>query len=228
MHPASLPVEVLGAFNTARLCPAAATEPFVQAVYARHSGTEGYTDLLHGALDFHAGSLTEQTSLYLQVNWNGRSGGRLYLSQTLDPADGMEVEEGLSDAESLSLRPKEVGDLYLLVVYDGEVEAVKLGAAALSEGVEVDLNLGESFDVATPVSDNFLSQFEFAVELPKDIKVTMKGKNDGTVEALLGVELSKEKEDDTAFDTVRDALDYAKQKDGKLDCATCWRAGGRA
>lgn len=140
----------------------------------------------------------------------------------------MEVEEGLSDAESLSLRPKEVGDLYLLVVYDGEVEAVKLGAAALSEGVEVDLNLGESFDVATPVSDNFLSQFEFAVELPKDIKVTMKGKNDGTVEALLGVELSKEKEDDTAFDTVRDALDYAKQKDGKLDCATCWRAGGRA
>lgn len=127
------------------------------------------------------------------------------------------MEEGLSDAESLSLRPKEVGDLYLLVVYDGEVEAVKLGAAALSEGVEVDLNLGESFDVATPVSDNFLSQFEFAVELPKDIKVTMKGKNDGTVEALLGVELSKEKEDDTAFDTVRDALDYAKQKDGKLD-----------
>ena len=219
MFDVSLPVEVLSTFNTIQFYPAsgtyAVTKPFVQAVYARHDDGD-YTDLLHSQLKFYAGSLTEETALYVQMNWNGHTPGKLYLSQTLDPADGVAVEEGFSDAGYLGLRLKAGQGLYLLMEYEGKVEAVAVGAAILSEDTSMKLNLGKSFGVEKP-QDNFLFEFSFDVDLPLDTSMSLTVKNDGTVKALFGLELDKDSDEDAVFDTMQDYFEYEHQKENGLD-----------
>ena len=221
MFDVSLPLEVLSTFNTIEFYPKTGTypttKPFVQAVYARHSSEDDYADLLHGSLKFYAGSLTEQTDLYVQVNWNGQS-GKLYLSQTLDPADGWEIQEGFTEGGNISFRLKADKKLYLLMEYGGKVEAVQLGAALLAEQANLDLALGDTFEAEAPDSGGqFLSEFSFGVDLPADIPISLTVKQDGTVEALLGVKVDEEKEEDISFDTIKDALEYSHQTKKGLD-----------
>lgn len=221
MFDVSLPLEVLSTFNTIEFYPRTGayptTKPFVQAVYARHSPEDDYADLLHNSLKFYAGSLTEQTDLYVQVNWNGQS-GKLYLSQTLDPADGWEIQEGFTEGGNISFRLKADKKLYLLMEYGGQVEAVQLGAALLAEQANLDLVLGDTFDATAPSSGGqFLSEFSFGVDLPKDVSISLKVERDGTVQALLGVKVDEEKEEDIAFDTIKDALEYSHQTKEGLD-----------
>lgn len=224
MFDVSLPVEVLSTFNTIEFYPKTGayptTKPFVQAVYARHDAEDDYTDLLHGSLNFYAGSVNEQTELYVQVNWNGQS-GKLYLSQTLDPADGWEIQDGFTEQGNISLRLKSGKGLYLLMEYSGKVEAVQLGAVLLTEDTDLDLVLGESFDASAPSSGGqFLSEFEFKVDFPKDISLSLTVKRDGTVQALLGFKPVKESDEDAAylaFDTIKDAFEYQDKKENGLD-----------
>lgn len=221
MFDVSLPLEVLSTFNTIEFYPETGayptTKPFVQAVYARHSPEDDYADLLHNSLKFYAGSLTEQTDLYVQVYWNGQS-GKLYLSQTLDPADGWEIQEGFTEGGNISFRLKADKKPYLLMEYGGQVEAVQLGAALLAEQANLDLVLGDTFDATAPSSGGqFLSEFSFGVDLPKDVSISLKVERDGTVQALLGVKVDEEKEEDIAFDTIKDALEYSHQTKEGLD-----------
>ena len=208
-HSAHIPLYVLGVYNHIDLYPETYKEPFVQAVYASQNGGQTYYDLLGTGMVFHAGSLTQQTSFYLDVNWCGEREGKLYLSQTLDPKDGFEVHEGLNDPFALSLYLKSGSGLYLLMVTgDGEIFSKGLSANILSESAALDLELGDAIDIPQPDND-FLSKFKFSLSLPKDMKIKMSVESDGTVLATVGVELAEEKDVSTAVKTIKDALYYA-------------------
>ena len=218
MHDVSLPVEVLSTFNTIQFHPKTglypATKPFVQAIYGQTVGEE-YTDLLHQTLTLYAGSLTEKVRLYIDVNWvNQESDGTLYLSQTLDPADGVKVQEGFNDPTNISIKLKADKPLYLLMVCDDDNNTVlsqQLSVSILTEDTNFLLDLGADFDVPSP-DEQLLSQFDFDVKLPKDISITMSVENDGTVSALLGVQLAKDQDIDEVFGSMRDQMEYEKYR----------------
>lgn len=228
MYDVSLPVEVLSTFNTIQFHPKTglypATKPFVQAIYGQTVGEE-YTDLLHQTLTLYAGSLTEKVRLYIDVNWvNQESDGTLYLSQTLDPEDGVKVQEGFNDPTNISIKLKADKPLYLLMVCDDDNNTVlsqQLSVSILTENKKFDMDLGDGVE-PTRVSasqNEFLSEFSFDVDLPKDVSITLSVENDGSVKALLGVKLAKESDDDSVFETIQDALEYAYQKENPLDIA---------
>ena len=102
--------------------------------------------------------------------------------------------------------------------YGGKVDAVQLGAVLLAEQANLDLVLGDTFEAEAPSSSGqFLSEFSFGVDLPEDVAISLKVKRDGTVQALLGVKVEEEKEEDIAFDTIKDALEYSHQTKEGLD-----------
>lgn len=205
----SLPGYVQGGFNQVVLHAASENLPFVQAAYGSQNGGKSYSDLIKGRMSFYAGSLTEKTAFYFDVNWAGHREGNLYLSQTTDPEDGFAVQEGLNDPFALSLHLKSGGGLYLLMVTDENVVfAQKLAANILSESIDLDLDFGQTPEIPAP-NDNFLSNFEFGLSLPKDAKVKMSIEPDGTVLASLGVEVSEGKDVKTTVETIKDALYYA-------------------
>ena len=205
----SLPGYVQGGFNQVVLHAASENLPFVQAAYGSQNGGKSYSDLIKGRMSFYAGSLTEKTAFYFDVNWAGHREGNLYLSQTTDPEDGFAVQEGLNDPFALSLHLKSGGGLYLLMVTDENVVfAQKLAANILSESIDLDLDFGQTPEIPAP-NDNFLSNFEFGLSLPKDAKVKMSIEPDGTVLASLGVKISEGKDVKTTVETIKDALYYA-------------------
>ena len=234
MYDVSLPVEVLSTFNTIQFHPKtglyAATKPFVQAIYGQTVGEE-YTDLLHQTLTLYAGSLTEKVRLYIDVNWvNQESDGTLYLSQTLDPEDGVKVREGFNDPTNISIKLKADKPLYLLMVCDDDNNTVlsqQLSVSILTADTNFLLDLGADFDVPSP-DEQLLSQFDFDVKLPKDISITMSVENDGTVSALLGVQLAKDQDIDEVFGSMRDQMEYEKYRGGRrrFSGSAQERAGG--
>ena len=219
MYDVSLPVEVLSTFNTIQFHPRkglyAAAKPFVQAIYGQTVGEE-YTDLLHQTLTLYAGSLTEKVRLYIDVNWvNQDFQGALYLSQTLDPEDGVKVHEGFNDPTNISIKLKADKPLYLLMVCDdgnNTVLSQQLSVSILTADTNFLLDLGADFDVPSP-DEQLLRQFDFGVKLIKEIPITLSVKNDGTVSALLGVQLAKDQDIDEVFGSMKDEMEYGKYRE---------------
>ena len=52
-------------------------------------------------MSFQAASVEEETRFYIDVNWNSAAEGEIYLSQTLDPADGILLTEGFNAAQAI-------------------------------------------------------------------------------------------------------------------------------
>lgn len=210
-HNVTLPGYLLCAYNEVTLYATGNSTPFVQTAYGSQNGGRSYCNLLSGGMTFYAGSLTEKTAFYIDVNWGSSGGGKVYLSQTLTPGDGVELSEGYNDAQNVSLQLKSSGRLYLLMVTgDGKIFSQSLAANILSASTSEDLNLGLGDTVDIPQPDNdFLSKFKFGVSLPNDIKVKMTVEPDGTVLAALGVELSEAKDVKTTVETIKDALYHA-------------------
>jgi len=210
MFPLSLPSAVLSTHNVIAFYPqygaSAYKKPFIQAAYGRHSDGTEYCDLLNGGMQFYAGSLTEKTSLYLNVNWNGYETGKIYLSQTLEPTDGIEVQTGLSDLGNISSLLKSSKPLYLLLVFGGQVNAFLLKATVQSEEQGFKFNTGDSWTLPQP-SDNFFSKFELGIDLPDSSKLKLSVESDGTVKGTIGVKVSEEEEESgKVFDALKEAL----------------------
>ena len=209
-HSVSLPLYVLGSYNNIALYPESHTQPFAQAVYGSQNGGTSYNDLLSGGMSFSAGSLDEQTAFYIDVNWGNRSPGKIYLSQTLNPADGFEVTEGLNDAQNISMHLDSGSRLYLLMqTADGEVFTKALAATITEEDVELDVDFGNSVDIDVPSDDAFLSKFKLGFKLPKNLNVSLSVENDGTVLGTIGIKIAEKKDVGPAVKTIKDALYYA-------------------
>ena len=97
-HDAYLPASVLGNYSSIMLYPDTYSAPFVQAAYGSRDGGATYCDPLNSGMSFHAGSLTENTGFYIDVNWGNHGAGKIFLSQTLTPEDAVELRQGLNDA----------------------------------------------------------------------------------------------------------------------------------
>ena len=208
-HDAYLPASVLGNYSSIMLYPDTYSAPFVQAAYGSRDGGATYCDLLNSGMSFHAGSLTEKTGFYIDVNWGDHGAGKIYLSQTLTPEDGVELRQGLNDAENVSLHLKSSGGLYLVMVAaDGLVSSQSLRATILSEDTDFSIDFGDSIDIPEP-DDNFLSKFKMKFDLPDNVKASLSIEPDGTVVAALGVKISEEKHVATAVKTIKDALYHA-------------------
>ena len=206
-----LPFYILNAYNSISLhSNTNNSSPFVQAAYGSQDGGASYCDLLHSGMNFCAGSLTEKTSFYIDVNWGNHGTGEIYLSQTHAPGDGVELRQGLNDARNVSLHLKSSEGLYLVMVAeDGLVFSQCLKANIMSGDTNLDLNFGNDVNISPP-SNEFLSKFKFGFDLPKDVKVKVSVEPDGTVLATLGVELAEDKDVKTAVETIKDALYYSK------------------
>lgn len=208
-HDAYLPASVLGNYSSIMLYPDTYSAPFVQAAYGSRDGGTTYCDLLNSGMSFHAGSLTEKTGFYIDVNWGDHGAGKIYLSQTLTPEDGVELRQGLNDAENISVHLKSSGGLYLIMIAaDGLVSSQSLRATILSEDTDFSIDFGDSIDIPEP-DDNFLSKFKMKFDLPKKIKASLSVEPDGSVLATLGVKVSEEKDVGPAVKTIKDALYYA-------------------
>ena len=209
-HSINLPGYVLSTYNEVSLHPDSYDLPFAQAVYGSQDGGTSYNDLLNSGMSFSAGSLDEQTAFYIDVNWGNRSPGKIYLSQTLNPADGFEVTEGLNDAQNISMHLDSGSRLYLLMqTADGEVFTKALAATITEEDVEVDVDFGNSVDIDSPNDDTFLSKFKLGFKLPKNLDVSLSVENDGTVLGTIGVKIAEKKDVGPAVKTIKDALYYA-------------------
>ena len=209
-HSVSLPLYVLGSYNNIALYPESYTQPFTQAVYGSQNGGRSYNDLLSGGMSFSAGSLDEQTAFYIDVNWGNRSSGKIYLSQTLNPADGFALKEGLNDAQNISMHLDSGSGLYLLMqTANGEVFTKALAATITEEDVELDVDFGNSVDIDSPNDDTFLSKFELGFKLPKNLDVSLSVENDGTVLGTIGVKIAEKEDVGSAVKTIKDALYYA-------------------
>lgn len=209
----SLPMSVLSIHNRIRFWPDTYSEPFAPAVYARHQGTGSYTDLLENTMIFHAGSLTETTAFYIDADWNGKTAGKIYLSPTLQPSDGVEVKEGFNAAQNISTSLEANGTLYLLLVDSSETVCVqKLNAVIQKEKVTVDVDLGESIDIPTP-NDDFFNKFKFKIDLLDKLDASMTISDDGTVKIALGVEVEKEEDTERIVKSIQDALLWSETKE---------------
>lgn len=208
-HDAYLPASVLGNYSNIMLYPVTYSAPFVQAAYGSRDGGTTYCDLLNSGMSFYAGSLTEKTGFYIDVNWGDHGAGKIYLSQTLTPEDGVELRQGLNDAENISVHLKSSGGLYLIMIAaDGLVSSQSLRATILSEDTDFSIDFGDSIDIPEP-DDNFLSKFKMKFDLPDNVKASLSIEPDGTVVAALGVKISEEKHVATAVKTIKDALYHA-------------------
>lgn len=208
-HSLRLPLYILDAYNNILLYPDTYSAPFVQAAYGSQDSGKSYCDLLNSGMNFYAGSLTEKTSFYIDVNWGAKSEGRIYLSQTLNPKDGIELSQGLNDAQNISIYLKSGSGLYLLMVAgDGVMYTKSLQASILSEDTDFSIDFGDSIDIPKP-GDNFLSKFKLGFDLPENYKTSLSIEPDGTVLATLGIKISEGKSVSTAVKTIKDALYHA-------------------
>ena len=209
-HSINLPGYVLSTYNEVSLHPDSYDLPFAQAVYGSQNGGTSYNDLLSGGMSFSAGSLDEQTAFYIDVNWGNRSPGKIYLSQTLNPADGFALKEGLNDAQNISMYLDSGSGLYLLMqTADGEVFTKALAVTITAEDVELDVDFGDSVDIDSPSDDAFLSKFKLGFKLPKNLNVSLSIENDGTVLGTIGVKIAEKKNVAPTVKTIKDALYYA-------------------
>lgn len=206
-----LPFYILNTYNSISLhSNTNNSSPFVQAAYGSQDGGASYCDLLHSGMNFYAGSLTEKTSFYIDVNWGKHGAGKIYLSQTYAPGDGFELHQGLNDARNISLHLKSSEGLYLVMVAeDGLVFSQRLKANIMSGDTNFGINFGNNVNILPP-SNEFLSKFTFGFDLPKDVKLKVSVEPGGTVLATLGVELAEDKDVKTAVETIKDALYYSK------------------
>ena len=209
-HSINLPGYVLSTYNEVSLHPDSYDLPFAQAVYGSQDGGTSYNYLLNSGMSFSAGSLDEQTAFYIDVNWGNRSSGKIYLSQTLNPADGFALKEGLNDAQNISMHLDSGSGLYLLMqTANGEVFTKALAATITEEDVELDVDFGNSVDIDSPNDDTFLSKFELGFKLPKNLDVSLSVENDGTVLGTIGVKIAEKEDVGSAVKTIKDALYYA-------------------
>lgn len=208
-HSVTLPLYVLGNQNKISLYPDTHSSPYAAAVYGTQDGGKSYWDLINSGMKFYAGSLTEKTGFYISVNWGNQSAGKIYLSQTMYPEDGIELREGLNDARNVSLYLKSSGSLYLLMqTQDGTVYPDELKATILKENADFEVDLGDSVSIPSK-GDPFLSKFKLGMELPGNMKITTSIELDGTVKAALGVQVTEGKDVNTVVDTIKDALYHA-------------------
>ena len=208
-HSVTLPLYVLGNQNKISLYPDTHSSPYAAAVYGTQDGGKSYRDLINSGMKFYAGSLTEKTGFYISVNWGNQSAGKIYLSQTMYPEDGIELREGLNDARNVSLYLKSSGSLYLLMqTQDGTVYPDELKATILKENADFEVDLGDSVSIPSK-GDPFLSKLKLGMELPGNLKITTSIESDGTVKAALGVQVTEDKDVNTVVDTIKDALYYA-------------------
>lgn len=209
-YSAHIPLFVLGAYNYIGLYPETYKKPFAQAVYASQNDGKTYHDLLSTGMSFYAGSLDELTSFYIDINWGNQGNGRIYLSQTLNPEDGIELDDGLNDAMNVSMHLESGHGLYLLMVTEsGETFAKSLVVNIISEDTEFDVDFGDSVDIAVPSDDGFFSKFKMGFNLLKKLDVSLSIENDGTVVGTLGVKVAEKKDVGPAVKTIKDALYYA-------------------
>ena len=217
-HDVVLPAEVLDNFNTIQLFSTRETLPFIQAVYARHPNTIRYSDLINGSFSFKSGSTTQTTQFYIDINWNGSTPEKVFISPTLVPGDGWELGEDFYDAGYLSLNMHSGDDLYLLVGSDTTVHrAVKLSTfiapAKLDQKITIGENTGSTFsptDNGTNDATAFLSQFDFGFEFFDMLQMQVEVQRDGTVKGLLGVSLKEDMSDefDSIYGSIKDGLAY--------------------
>lgn len=218
-HDVKLPTEVLHSFNTVQFTPISETTPFIQSVYARHDNAGGYSNLVFDTFSFKGGSTTETTQFYLDINWNGQNPGRIFISPTLLPQDGWELEGGFYDKGYLSVNMHTGDDLYLLIVADvGVHQAVKLNTIITPTEVDQDIYIGDDnndnlapADTGSTDISGFLSKFDFSFKFFDALKMKVEVQRDGTVKALLGVETKENldpEEFNTIYGTIKDGLAY--------------------
>ena len=218
-HDVTLPTEVLSIFNTIQFTPTSETTPFIQSVYARHDKSGGYTNLAFDNFSFEGGSTTETTQFYLDINWNGQNPGRIFISPTLLPQDGWELEDGFYDKGYLSVNMTVGDDLYLLIVADvGVHQAIKLNTIITPTEIDQDIYIGDDNDDDLAPADSgstdisgFLSKFDFSFNFFDSLKLKVEVQRDGTVKGLLGVESKKDMDPEdfnTIYGTIKDGLAY--------------------
>lgn len=218
MKPVTLPCELLNSFNTVEFYPEDKQQPFVQAVYGRleaGGSNRKWNNLLYGGMALISGSDNEQLELYVDVNWNGFTEGRVLLSQHTDGSEAWELlpTGGFCPAEAHSKRMQAGRPLYLLLeTGDGQRFVRKLQVQVNQPRINLELEAIPDMDVGLPEGDDAqpFMEMEMELQLPKDFSVKFNVFPDGMLRGTVGYTVEEQDASLELYDMVKDSLKSAE------------------
>lgn len=197
-------------------------------------------NMMWGDYSFYAGDTKTMYRFEIDVIWGEHQPGKIYFSQTLDPADGLEMQEGTSDYMAFAADLDPALPLYLLLVtQDGTVFPTEIpvdiyplpsGTTSKPQNVSsIYLDIAE--DVEAPETGiNYLDELEIGMKLLNSANITFDVQDDGSFYGLIGLEVEKKDSIHVIAETMEDLdafsniHDYADSMDNLKDFLTSGEA----